>query len=426
MKILHTVEFYAPSVGGAQEVVRQISENLVVRGHQVAVATTRLTERTSLLVNGVTIHEFDISGNSVRGIRGESERYKRFLIEGDFDVMMNYAAQEWTMDLAFPVLQRLPYRKVMVPCGFSALYDRAYRRYFAEMPRVMRSYDHLIFHSEDYRDIGIARQHGMSHYSVIPNGASEADFSQPDRTFRKRYGIPEDVSMLLTVGSHTGKKGHRLCMDSLRHLESPTAVLVIIANTFGVEGEGKTLPELLFEAVRRREVRRVAGLLRRAAPGRFRRGCVSECERRAGAINRSDPSRKRVILLNPPREDVVAAYHAADLFVFASNIEYSPLVLFEAMASSTPFVTLDCGNAAEIAAWSGGGVVAPTRRLKRGEVGGNASEFAREVDKLLTNEERRAELGASGHDAWLRRFTWEKLAQAYERVYLRLAQGARA
>ena len=40
MKILHTVEYYAPSVGGAQEVVRQISERMVQRGHQVTVATT--------------------------------------------------------------------------------------------------------------------------------------------------------------------------------------------------------------------------------------------------------------------------------------------------------------------------------------------------------------------------------------------------
>lgn len=35
MKILHTVEFYEPSVGGAQEVIKQISLQLVKRGHEV-------------------------------------------------------------------------------------------------------------------------------------------------------------------------------------------------------------------------------------------------------------------------------------------------------------------------------------------------------------------------------------------------------
>ena len=40
MKILHTVEYYSPSVGGAQEVVRQVSEQLTRRGHTVTVATS--------------------------------------------------------------------------------------------------------------------------------------------------------------------------------------------------------------------------------------------------------------------------------------------------------------------------------------------------------------------------------------------------
>ncbi|MFH1005826.1 MAG: hypothetical protein V1781_10125 [Bacteroidota bacterium] len=39
MKILHTVESYYPSVGGMQEVVKQISEQLVKMGHSVTVAT---------------------------------------------------------------------------------------------------------------------------------------------------------------------------------------------------------------------------------------------------------------------------------------------------------------------------------------------------------------------------------------------------
>jgi len=44
VNILHTVEFYSPSVGGAQEVVRQISELLVKRGHDVTVATMSLAQ----------------------------------------------------------------------------------------------------------------------------------------------------------------------------------------------------------------------------------------------------------------------------------------------------------------------------------------------------------------------------------------------
>src|SRR5581483_11017062 len=99
MNILHTVEFYWPSTGGSQEVVRQLSERMAAMGHSVTVATTRLPARASTTINGVRIEEFDIEGNAVRGLRGEVDRYKRFLLESKFDVVMNYAAQEWAADL---------------------------------------------------------------------------------------------------------------------------------------------------------------------------------------------------------------------------------------------------------------------------------------------------------------------------------------
>jgi Nucleoside-diphosphate-sugar epimerases len=44
---------------------------------------------------------------------------------------------------------------------------------------------------------------------------------------------------------------------------------------------------------------------------------------------------------NLPRPSLVQAFMAADLFVFASNVEYSPLVLFESAASCSmiPFTS---------------------------------------------------------------------------------------
>src|SRR4051794_1989145 len=113
MKVLHTVEFYHPSTGGAQEVVRQISERLANRGHDVTVATSRLVNRSNAELNGVRIESFAISGNAASGCVGETERYRDFLLSGDFDIMMNYAAQQWATHLVSPVLHQIPYRKVI-------------------------------------------------------------------------------------------------------------------------------------------------------------------------------------------------------------------------------------------------------------------------------------------------------------------------
>jgi len=419
MNILHTVEYYSPSVGGAQEVVRQISERLAARGHNVTVATTRLKNRETCTLNGVKIEEFDIFGNAVAGVRGEIERYQRFLVEGQFDVMMNYAAQQWSMDLVFPVLEQISFPKVMIPCGFSALFNPKFQKYFEQMPRWMRQYDHLVFHAGEYRDINFAREHQIDHYSIIPNGASQAEFEQDLPSFRSHYHIPEDVPMLLTVGSHTGIKGHRLCMDAFQQMDIKRASLVIIGNTIGSSLGFWSLfiRPLLSAIIKHRDRGRIAQLVSALFSDTLGSGCLSDCLAQAKKINQNKMSEKQVFVLDPSRIDVIAAYQSANLFVLGSNVEYSPLVLYEAMASSTPFVTLACGNSAEIVRWSGGGIVAPTIQKKEGYVDGDPAELARAIGFMLKNPTELARLADAGHGAWLERFTWEKIALEYESLY---------
>ena len=170
MDILHTVEFYQPSVGGAQEVVKQVSEKLSERGHTVTVATTHLPNRGFDSAAGVRIVGFEITGNAAHGFRGETARYQEFLLDSKFDLIMNYAAQQWATDLAFPVLPRIVSSRILSPCGFSGLFEPAYREYFAALPDALKNYDHLIFHSGSYRDIEFVRRVGITNYSVIPNG----------------------------------------------------------------------------------------------------------------------------------------------------------------------------------------------------------------------------------------------------------------
>jgi glycosyltransferase involved in cell wall biosynthesis len=183
------------------------------------------------------------------------------------------------------------------------------------------------------------------------------------------------------VGSHTGLKGHRLAIEAFRRARIGQAVLVIIGNTIGG------------------------------------RGCLPECKIRAVWAKLSSLGRKHVLLINPPRPDVVAAYHAADLFVFGSNIECSPLVLFEAMASKTPFATVACGNAEEIVNWGHGGILLPTIQRGNGMVDAEPEAMARAIEDLILNPDQRRHLAEAGYRAWLERFTWQKIAGEYEHLY---------
>jgi L-malate glycosyltransferase len=381
LRILHCVEFYHPSPGGAQAVVRQVSAELARRGHSVTVATTALPERRSGELDGARIEEFDVSGNAVRGLTGEVDRYRRFVLEGDFDLLMTYAAQQWTTDALLPVLDQISYRKLLAPCGFAGLADPAFGEYFSALPEALARFDHLIFHTHTYQDIEFARGAGLANFSVIPNGASRAEFDDLDSDFRERHRIDAEEPLLLTVGPHNWLKGHALAIEGFRRAGIDRGVLVVIGN--------KPL----------------------------RLGCQWDCRRRAVSTRLRGRGGKRLILLDPPREEVLAAYKAADLFVFGSQVECSPLVLFEAAASGTPFVSVAAGNAAEIAEWTGGGIVVPSKRLQDGHFTAAPEAFAGEITRLSAEPGTRHGLSERGRATWLREFTWDRLSVRYEEAY---------
>jgi glycosyltransferase involved in cell wall biosynthesis len=396
MRILHTVELYAPSVGGAQEVVKQVSERLVARGHDVTVATTRLTERTNAVHNGVKIAEFDVSGNAVRGIVGEVERYRRFVRGGRFDVVMSYATQQWATDALLPIAGDLDAATVLAPCGFSALHDPAYAGFFAELPDQLAGWDRLVFHSSTYQDVAFARSHGLSNIEVIPNAADEREFgagaaerAERRARFRRTHDIPDDEPLLLTVGGHTGGKGHGLVLEALALLRGRRATLALVGNT------------------------------------PLGQGCLPTCRRGAQAVSAISRGRRRALLLDPARDGVIDAYFAADLFVFGSRVECSPLVLFEAAAAGLPFISVPAGNAAEIARWTGAGSGIPGRR-KGGLVRGSPIRMAAEIARLLDDPQRLSAMGNAGRAAWRRDYSWDQVASRYEALYGRLASVAAA
>ena len=111
MKILHTVESYLPARHGMQEVVSQLSERLAAMGHEVTIATSYDEKREVEIINGVTIASFKIKGNEVSGIKGETGIYQDFLQSQNFDIITNFAAQQWATDLALPNLQKIKAKK---------------------------------------------------------------------------------------------------------------------------------------------------------------------------------------------------------------------------------------------------------------------------------------------------------------------------
>ena len=392
LKILHAVESYYPSVSGAPEVVRHLSERMVKAGHDVTVATRKLPNRKSLIHNGVKIVEFNIRPTSplgmstVTGLAGDTKKYQDFLINNKFDVIMTYAAQQWTTDLMLPILDKIKAKKVIVPCGYSGLYDPMYKQYFKELPAYLRKFDASVYLSDDYRDINFARKNKLKNINLIANGADEDEFAEipsdeQKEKLRKKYGIKG--LMLMMIGNYTGEKGHAELIAILKRLPVKNVTLVSAgASTPGV-------------------------------------GSYDMFKTQADLINsKQDFLAKKIIMVEGSnRKLILQMLKCADLFTFLSNIEASPLVLYEANAAGVPFLATAAGNSAEIAKWTGGGVIVKTRPIQNGRVRADLKDALWQITKLAYSPKRRRRLGATGRDTWQKKYTWEKLTNQYLDLY---------
>jgi len=365
MHILHTVQSYYPYVGGSEELVRKLSEGLSARGHSVTVFTSYHEKRDFEVLNGVRIRQFKVRGNIVRGIKGDSADYVRAVQDEKVEIVLNYAAQTWATDTLLPKLDTIKAQKVIAPCGYSGLHSPRYKEYFRTLPNYLKRYDSIVYHSQCYQDKEFGDRCGLEHKGhVIHNFADEHEFEGPIVDVRQKYGLG-DGPLCVTVANHFRAKGHSFVIDAFLRSHCENAVLLIIGNPH--------------------------------SPLNIISDCSLQC-RLSGFLH----SKRIRILEGIPRNDLISALKTASVFLFGSEVECSPLVIFEAMASRTAWISTNVGNISELP----GGLTIGTVR-----------EMAEAVRRLLSDDELRESIAETGYRQWKTRFTLAGMVDRYERLY---------
>ena len=123
-------------------------------------------------------------------------------------------------------------------------------------------------------------------------------------------------------------------------------------------------------------------------------------------------------VLNHPRihwvakiDDMSALYRELDIFVLCSSEEAAPLVLLEAMATGLPCITSNAGSCAEMIGASGhepAGVLFEIARTR---------QLGAALQNLLTDPERRTQLGRLARKRACTRFSEEQEFANYARLY---------
>ena len=261
------------------------------------------------------------------------------------------------------------------------------------MPDILKKYDATVYLSDDYRDINFARKHMVRNIHLIPNGADEREFGSLNKKdaikFKSNHGIANDELLILHVSTHTGVKGHREAIRAFQKANIKKATLMLVGD-YNIKDNG----------------------------------CLKECLRSSWLNNHITKiwqgKQKNIQVVHISRKETINAFQAADIFLFLSNIECSPLVLFEAAASGTPFITSKCGNAKEIAKWTGAGIVTKSTQDKYGFTQTDVNSAAKAIEMLGNDLELRQKMGRHGRKTWEKKYTWEHLAGSYEKIYSNL------
>jgi glycosyltransferase involved in cell wall biosynthesis len=232
--------------------------------------------------------------------------------------------------------------------------------------------------SEDLRTRAFALGAAPGRSETIPYGV-DADRFRPNAEARSRVrgqlGVPDDAPLLFTAGRFVRKKGFEYLIDAVARLAPAWPALRL-----AIGGAGDLDAEL-----RERAARHLVG--------------------------------DRVIFPGVLSQDAVADYlAAADLAVVpsvrddAGNVDGLPNVVMEALASGTALVATTAGGIASVAHDDVNAALVAER---------DVDGLARTIDRLLGAPDARARLGARAREDAVREHSWARVAEAFERAYLR-------
>jgi glycosyltransferase involved in cell wall biosynthesis len=203
---------------------------------------------------------------------------------------------------------------------------------------------------------------------VIPNGIDTTRFC-PDgetrSTVRARYGIPDEVPLLLCVGRLEYEKGFQVAIQALAMLQKQFHDIRLV-----IAGEG----------IYRKPLERVAATMQ---------GAVTL----AGYV---------------PNQDVPSLLAAADIFLMPTlRDEGFPMTVVEAMASGLPVVASRVGGIPSAIDDGHTGMLVPM---------GNAEACAQATEQLLRDRPLRAAMQQAARQAAVAHFSRDHMIQATERV----------
>ncbi|MEY3481086.1 MAG: glycogen synthase [Verrucomicrobiota bacterium] len=228
-------------------------------------------------------------------------------------------------------------------------------------------------------DVDPARVH------VIHNGIDPAEYAaRQDEEILRRYGIDPNLPYILFVGRVTRQKGIVHLVRALHQLD-PGFQVVLCAGS-------PDTPEIADEM---------------------------KC-----AVDAAKAARPGVLWIERmvPREDLIAIYSRAALFVCPSIYEPFGIINLEAMACGVPVVASAVGGIPEVVVPGETGLLVPVGQMGEApfeplDADKFAADLAAAINGLMSDDALRAKMGAAARRRVEEKFSWASIAARTAEVY---------
>ncbi len=356
MKIIQITSYYPPRLGGMQNTVREISERLARRGHEVDVYTSNIGIKKDRLKSKEKLKIHYLKGFNIANTAIIPSLFFRLLRIPKNSLMHVHTPRPFTSEITYLVskIRKIPYiahvhGDVEPSSKFGCLLP-LYKKYF--MKNILREAEMVICLSKEYEKF-INNRYGVTKLLIIPNGVNE-------KFFIKHPKLKNKFTQLLFVGRIVKEKNLQILIEAVR-LMKQSVILHIV-------GEGKMKSKIV-KLIDNKKINNV-----------FIHG------KKTG-------------------KDLLDFYKNADIYVLSSNYEGLPGTVLEAMAAGVPVVASDVIGIKELVHNIGILVSPPTPQ-----------NFARELDNLINNKKLMLSLAKRGREKAIQH-SWDKAILQLEDLF---------
>ena len=355
-------------------------------GHDVTVVTSYDPNRKTTEDN-VKVVQFKAGGrwnprtilNPFKKVfYGDIKGYREYLANFSGEVIMFHTTTLWNTDTVLDILPKIPAKTILISHGVSFnsgsfIRRMAWKPYVWRLYKIYNTFDHVVFLSDKcdknrFMDKYIMERRKFNRWSVIPNGAPYELFRDELPDFRQAYQITLQQKILLYVAAYSPQKNQDMALNAFLKSEHNNTVLVFIGNKLND-----------YSKILQNKVKLLKNI--------------------AGRV---------LILAGLKREMIFAAYKAADLFLHPSKTEVQPLVVLDAMASGTPFISTYVGCVSDLP----GGVVVETM-----------NEMSESLWDLLHNPKKYNKLKIQGLKACNEIYNWDHVSKEYDDLIQKICSG---